>query len=116
MGTRKYLWTILILFVLTSCHDKLKDDKEKLKKLGLCTCLYESNPNSDFWMNEGSANGYVQMSNISIDAIEIVGQRAKEFSKRKYPSYADKDLTVMKCLDFYHSKELDSLVTVLVKE
>lgn len=105
-----------MLLVLTSCNDRLRDDREKLKKLGFCTCLYEANPKSDFWTNEGSANGYVQMSNIPIDAIEKVGQHAREFGKRKYSSYADKDLTVMKCLDFYHSKELDSLVTALVTE
>jgi hypothetical protein len=116
MVTRKYSWLVLMMLTLISCQDKQKDDKEKLKKLGLCTCLYESNPNSDFWANEGSANGYVQMSNISIDAINIVDQHAKEFSKRKYASYADKDLTIMKCLDFYHSKELDSLVNILVTE
>jgi hypothetical protein len=45
-----------------------------------------------------------------------VAQKAKEFSKKKYPSYEDKDLTIMKCLDFYNSKELDSLVNVLVRE
>jgi hypothetical protein len=51
---------------------QLKVDRQNLKNLGLCRCLYEASPNSDFWKNEGSGNGYVQMSNVSIDAIEIV--------------------------------------------
>lgn len=95
---------------------QLKDDRQKLKNIGLCSCLYATNPNSDFWKNEGSGNGYVQTSNISIDAIELVGQKANEFSKKKYLSYENMDLTIMKCLDFYNSRELDSLVHVLVRE
>jgi hypothetical protein len=94
----------------------LKEDREKLRKLGLCICLYKSNPNSDFWKNEGSASGYVEMSNIPIDAIRAVEILATEFSKKKLSSYADKELTLMKCLDFYHSNELDSLVAVTVRE
>lgn len=121
MKNSNCLLAILFLVVLTSCQntpvdDKLKDEKDKLKKLGFCKCLYASNPNSDFWKNEGSGEGYFQTSNFSIEAATTVRQYAREFSKKEYRSYGDRDLYVMKCLDFYHSKELDSLVNTLITE
>jgi hypothetical protein len=82
-------------------QSKLNEDREKLKRMAFCTCLYKSNPKSDFWENEGSAAGYFETGNFDIDAVEPIDSLALEFSMKKYSSKHDRRLDIMKCMDFY---------------
>ncbi|AKQ44931.1 hypothetical protein TH63_03705 [Rufibacter radiotolerans] len=113
-----FFFAIILLFVAGFTikeRRKSNEDREKLKRVAFCSCLYKSNPKSDFWENEGSAAGYFETGNFGIDAMETIDSMALEISKKKYSSKLDKRLDIMKCMDFYNSKELEDKVKMLVK-
>lgn len=57
-----------------------------------------------------SAGGYFELGGHPSGAYPEAIRLAEEFLKREYKSYgSDERLTLMKCIDLYHSKELDEL-------
>ncbi|MES2765425.1 MAG: T6SS amidase immunity protein Tai4 family protein [Bacteroidota bacterium] len=90
-------------------------ERLKLKNAAFCECMYNSFPDSVF-QNEGSLAGYVELGRYSFKAYETMMELAKKKSQIKYNSKSNQNLAIMKCLDFYNSKELDSLVRKLDPE
>ncbi|MCL1826123.1 MAG: type VI secretion system amidase immunity protein Tai4 [Betaproteobacteria bacterium] len=57
-----------------------------------------------------SARGYLELGDHPVEAYNEVVILGKEFLKKEYKSHlSDERLILMKCIDFYHSKELDKL-------
>jgi len=90
-------------------------ERLKLKNAAFCECMYNSFPDTVF-ENEGSQAGYVELGRYSFKAYETIIEFAKEQSQKNYSSKNNRNLGMMKCLDFYNSKELDSLVRKLDSE
>lgn len=95
----------------------IERERLMLKNAAFCTCLYKSFPVSDsVFVNEGSGAAYLELGRHSIDAYTRIFDFAGEYARRKYSSKYDRSLSVMKCLDFYNSKELDDLIRSLDSE
>jgi hypothetical protein len=56
-----------------------------------------------------SARGYLELGSYPLEAHTEAIELSKEFLKKKYKSITDDEITLMKCIDFYHSKELDKI-------
>ena len=54
-----------------------------------------------------AANGYKELGSLDIDAYSEVAALAPKFLSKSYMSQSGEKLTVMKGIDFFHSKELD---------
>jgi protease II len=57
-----------------------------------------------------AASGYLELGSFSIDAYNEAWALSRKFLAKEYLSKdSGQKLTLMKCIDFYHSKELDQL-------
>jgi len=90
-------------------------EKKKLKDAAFCLCFkYGGRKYDSLLIKDGSMGGYFETSKYSYKAFDVVDSAARSWSKNDYKSeYGDVPLTIMKCLDFYRSSELDSLVNKL---
>jgi len=57
-----------------------------------------------------AAGAYSELGSLPFEAYEAAETLAKQFLAKKYNSISGEQLTLMKCIDFFHSKELDRLV------
>lgn len=57
-----------------------------------------------------AARGYIEFGSYSIETHNETVELAKTFLEREYRSESGQPLTLMKCIDFAHSKELTSLM------
>ena len=84
------------------------DTATLLKDYALATCLQSAFP--QIADPAGAAAGaYVQFGSHSPEAYRKVGAMAAEWLKRDYPSFRGADLSVMKCIDFAASREVDTI-------
>jgi hypothetical protein len=90
----------------------------KLQNYAFCECMgFVYKEYDSLWINDGSAAGYFETGAHDLDAYDSIREGARTFLSRKlYRSYENKALGIMKCLDFYNSSELDSLIKRLDKE
>lgn len=98
-----------------SLKGNLVEERIRLKNAAFCTCVYKSFPDSVF-RNEGSAAAYLELGAHSLDAYTKVMDAAKEYSKKQYQSFHNRNLALMKCLDFYNSQDLTKLILELDSE
>lgn len=56
-----------------------------------------------------AANGYKELGSLDIDAYNAVAGLIPKFLSKDYMSQSREQLVAMKCIDFFHSKELDRL-------
>lgn len=57
-----------------------------------------------------AAGGYLEIGHYPIEAYEEAVTLSKQFLAREYRTMAGQSLTLMKCIDLYHSDELAALV------
>ncbi len=89
-----------------------------LKNIAFISCLKEMSSSTTFWKNENSAGGYVELSDTSVEQLREIDDFAKKYAidrmmSNNGDSYNNKDLWLMKCLDFYNSKVLDQEINKL---
>ena len=117
--TLAILFTAGILF--TACTQEtaleeqggqgLEQERLKLKNAAFCACMGQGSMLMKKAMeDDGSVAGYVELSDYGMDAFDAVFKAASVYADTVYRSKYDKSLTVMKCLDFYNSSELQKLV------
>ncbi len=83
--------------------------QELFRDYALTTCLGAALPQVSS-ETSAAANGYIQYGEGPAEAYQAVGTAAREFLKRDYASQTGADLSIMKCIDFTHSRKLDALV------
>ena len=84
---------------------------ELLRDYALARCLSQAFPGSPLAPDaNASAAGYLERGRVSADAYAEVVKLADEFLARKYPSLSGQALQTMKCIDLFHSSELDRVV------
>ena len=76
-------------------------------------CLNRTYPKIDSITNDGSPAGYFELSAYGIPAFEVLDSLAFAYSKKPYKSKYNRNFGMMKCLDFYNSKELENAIVEL---
>ena len=81
-----------------------------LKNYALSSCIADGYQSKEV-LNDAvaAANGYKELGSLDIDAYNETAVLGREFLARNYMSQSGEKLVLMKCIDFYHSKELDRL-------
>jgi hypothetical protein len=82
-----------------------------LKNFALSVCLGEGFKSDADVAKEATAaaGGYLELGKFPFEAHEEAAALAKKFLAKEYLSMHGQKLTVMKCIDLFHSKELDRL-------
>lgn len=113
-------WVALVVFILplatvpadvgrSAPHSY--SQAELLRNYALARCLSQAFPGSPLTPDAAaSAAGYLERGSVSADAYEGIAKLADEFLARKYSSLSGQPLQTMKCIDLFHSPELDRLV------
>ncbi|MFB9262916.1 T6SS amidase immunity protein Tai4 family protein [Bradyrhizobium erythrophlei] len=81
-----------------------------LKNFALSTCI-ANGYKSDEVVKDGlaTAGGYLELGSLAFEAYEEATSLGKQFLARDYQSKSGERLTLMRCIDLFHSKELDQL-------
>ena len=113
---------VLLATCLASCsaqtkNDKLEKELVKIKNQAFCDCYYEVTKNELVKYKDGST--YVQVIDLKEEYIfgnENYRKMIDNWVKKDYKSYdPNNNLYLMKCLDFYNSKELEKFVDSIRK-
>ena len=85
--------------------------EEYLKNYALSTCLAQGYQADEVREDASAvARGYVEFGDYSLEAYTAVEKLGKTFLDKKYGSQAGVPMTMAKCIDFYHSRELADLI------
>src|ERR1700690_2980627 len=83
---------------------------EYLKNFALSVCLADGYSSKEVMKDSLAAAGaYSELGSLPFEAYEKAETLAKQFLAKKYLSISGEQLTLMKCIDLFHSKELDRL-------
>lgn len=118
-----FLSLVLVAFLFISCRATYTNDEKLdkndslivsqrsiLKNYALCKCLLLEYPSDSILRNDGSLNGYIEMGAYGKRAYDLIDSFIKDKSFIKYRSKHKSNLYLMRCLDIYNSKTLDSLI------
>jgi hypothetical protein len=81
-----------------------------LKNFALSACIAQAYKSDEVVKDSrAAADGYLQLGSFPYEAYEEAALLGKKFLAKEYLSYTGEQLILMKCIDFFHSKELDRL-------
>jgi hypothetical protein len=81
-----------------------------LKNYALSSCIADGYQSKEVVIDASAgANGYKELGSLDIDAYNKAAILGRKFLAKEYLSQSGEQLILMKCIDFYHSKELDRL-------
>lgn len=81
-----------------------------LKNFALSTCLAYGLEEKEAKTEANAASGgYLELGSFGIEAYEAAAALARTYLAKPYQSKQGSKLTVMKCIDLFHSKELEQL-------
>lgn len=81
-----------------------------LKNFALSVCLSDGYKSEEVVKDSSAAaGGYLELGGFPMEAYEEAAALGKKFLAREYKSVHGEKLTLMKCIDLFHSKELDQL-------
>ena len=81
-----------------------------LKNFALSTCIADGFKSDEVVKDSSAAaGGYLELGSFPMEAYEQAASLGKKFLAKEYRSISGEKLTLMKCIDFFHSKELDQL-------
>ncbi len=84
---------------------------EYLKNYALSTCLaYGFSSKEVKEEAAAAARGYTEFGDLPLEAYTEAALTGKKFLDKKYIGQYGEKLTVMKCIDYYHSKELEMII------
>lgn len=115
MKNTLFLLLVLVSFSIVSAEsddsERLDKDRLSLKSFAVCECLARTHPELDsIWIADGSISSYFQGTRYPLYVYGTMMNRAEQAARKTYSSKYNEPLHMMKCLDFYNSSELDSLV------
>lgn len=111
----KIIKILTIMFALVSCNLAAKDThkysaEEYFKNYALSTCIADGFESKEVVSEAAAAaRGYLELGEYPLEAHTEATLLGRQFLKREYKSKSGAKLTIMKCIDFYHSHELDEL-------
>ena len=81
-----------------------------LKNFALSACIAQAYKSDEVVKDSrAAADGYLQLGSFPFEAYEEAASLSKKFLEKKYLSFTGDELTLMKCIDLFNSKELDRL-------
>ena len=81
-----------------------------LKNYALSTCLADGYKSEEVVKDAAAAaRGYLEFGELPLEAYTEATLLGRKFLSKEYKSMSGEKLILMKCIDFYNSKELDRL-------
>jgi hypothetical protein len=81
-----------------------------LKNYALSTCVADGFRTGDVFKDAAaSARGYMELGDLAMEAHTEATTLGRKFLAQEYKSASGTSLTMMKCIDFYNSVELETL-------
>lgn len=97
----------------------VEQESNKWRKLSFCLCIYMQDSSVVINESEGSVSGYLQTTILyDMNDFELTKTFIDHYihiNDSNYRSSNGADLGLMKCIDFYESKELDEFILKLEK-
>lgn len=125
MNSLKYYF---LIFILSGCslptrdnitdknlivNDSLELELIMLKNQAFCSCFNRTIKKAGTKMAPSDGSNYLQLSNLVVEYTfdPILNKLIEKWVNKKYTSYCkDDELYLMRCLDFYNSKELNTYI------
>ncbi len=82
--------------------------------LSVCLAKISKDPGAKEDAN-ATASAYLEFGLQHIEAYDALRKLAEEYANRKYGGSIKSDFNTMKCIDLFHSKELDDLTRKILK-
>lgn len=84
--------------------------KTLLKNWALSRCLAQVHEDAGTRADaQATAAAYLEFGRQPIEAYEAIGKLVDAFAARRYGSVSGSDLRTMKCIDLFHSPELEAV-------
>jgi hypothetical protein len=81
-----------------------------LKNFALSACIADGYKSDEVVKDSrAAAGGYLELGSFPFDAYEAAASLGKTFLAKDYQGKSGEQITLMKCIDLFHSKELDRL-------
>jgi hypothetical protein len=83
---------------------------EYLKNYALSTCIADGYLSGEVKADSAAAaRGYLEFGELPLEAYTEATLLGRKFLEKNYKSVSGKTLTLMKCIDLFHSQELEHL-------
>ncbi len=93
------------------------DQKTFLKNWALSVCLAQVAKDEKTAEDAGiTASAYLEFGHQGIEAYEELRKLVSKFKNLKYEGSVKSEYNTMKCIDLFHSKDLDQLTSRLVRK
>lgn len=94
----------------------LERQRQNLSNYAFCMCLRYAAPGwEQELVEDGSSSAFFEVGTHGLSAYEEVDRAAKRAAGKEKLSKQGRPLSIMKCLEFYNSRELASLVRAMDK-
>lgn len=91
-----------------------RSQKTLLKNWVFCVCLANVSKDSNTREDANStASAYLEYGRQPIEAYDALRELAEQYANKKYGGSIKSEFNTMKCIDLFHSKELDKLTEKL---
>jgi len=107
--------TIALAFAVNSVYADTHQPKkyssiQYFKNYALSTCIADGYSSEETIMDaSAAARGYLEFGSLPLEAHTEATLLGRKFLKNTYISISGESLVLMKCIDFFHSKELDMI-------
>jgi hypothetical protein len=104
-------WGILIFIACSACAQsktKKATAVQSFKNYALSACLANGFQSKEV-VNDAAAaaRGYLELGDLPLEAHTQALRLSKKFLLKEYKSISGEKLVLMKCIDFYSSRDLD---------
>ena len=81
-----------------------------LKNFALSACIADGYKSDEVMKDsKAAAGGYLELGSLPYEAHEAATLLGRKFLAKEYRSVSGEKLILMKCIDFFHSRELEQL-------
>src|ERR1700687_1089088 len=91
--------------------------RQYLKNFALSACISEGYKSDEVVKDSSAvASGYLELGSLPHEAYVEAASLGRKFLAKEYQRVSGAKLVLMKCIDFFHSKELDRLATKYIRK
>ncbi|HXE05302.1 MAG TPA: T6SS amidase immunity protein Tai4 family protein [Bryobacteraceae bacterium] len=88
-----------------------------LRNFALSKCIADGYTSEEVAKDSlAAAGGYLELGSLPMEAYEEAASLGKKFLAKNYPSKSGAQLTLMKCIDFFYSEELQQVAKKYAKK
>jgi len=106
-----FMWVSMLSSCCVSADISRKySPKEYFKNYALSTCIADGFDSKEVVSEAAAAaRGYLEIGEYPLEAHTEATLLGRQYLKKEYKSKSGSKLTLMKCIDFYHSQMLEDL-------